>query len=188
MNVAAFIHLSSRLNHLELAITSRSLQSGTAATNQTSQSIQATTLDSSKTRKSSAPIVFEGNNPQELINRMREFKARAANTQAAQQVSNLDALLAAEPKLPVIEQGQYQWLSETLHNMPSDAPQATGVQTQCRGRRCMVSANFSNDDDAREWATSYVLAGSGKLLSRSKILILPATNSNSLRQMQLYFY
>ena len=92
-----------------------------------------------------------------------------------------------EPKDPERERMLQQWLKQAAETIDENAPAAKNLQTYCQGQRCTISASFSNDGDASDWATRFLLSGGGKYLSRSQSVILPASD-NSSAALQLYLF
>ena len=94
---------------------------------------------------------------------------------------------ADEPSLPVVENQNEAWFSAAITKMADDAPQNSGLQTSCRGRRCLVNATFADDGEARSWATLYLLAAGGGQLKQSVTIIRPLGRGPEVA-LQLYLY
>ena len=72
--------------------------------------------------------------------------------------------------------------------MPADAPQATGLQTSCHGRRCLISAGFADDLQASDWANRLLLVGGKNLPRSARIVAVPLEGGNGAVSLQLYLY
>lgn len=184
-NLALYVHLSTRFARMEQAVAAMSSGNGGASKNTPTWNDSPAGINSTR---STSPISDVGNSPQELINRMKKRKAQSAVMPPTALAAELDSQLTREPSIPDAEQRQSQWLSDALLRMPADAPKAEGLQTTCRGRRCLVTAYFSNDSDAQSWASSYLLASGGEVLGRARTVILPATGSDGMVALQLHFF
>ena len=185
VNLALYVHLSTRLGRMEQSLAAVSSSNGGA-------SKSAPTWNDSPAgvgpTRSAPPISDIGSSPQELIDRMKKRKAHSSAMSPTVLAAELENQYVSEPSIPAAEQRQSQWLSDALLRMPADAPKAEDLQTTCRGRRCLVTAYFSNDSDARSWASSYLLAGGGEVLGRARTVILPATGSDGMVALQLHFF
>lgn len=124
----------------------------------------------------------------ELINRFLQRKQQLSSINPVTTAANLSNRMAAEPALPEIEQEQSAWLNETLQKMPGDLPDAESLQTTCQGRRCLVSAAFASESDARAWASRYLLEGRGRLLQHANTVVVPLGGSDHSVALQLYLY
>lgn len=122
------------------------------------------------------------------ISRIQQFKERRSSIDPVAMSADLNNRMSGEPALPEIEQRHSSWLNDTLAKMPADAPDAGSLQTTCEGRRCLVSAAFASEDDAREWGTRYLLEGGGRLLQHSSTVIVPLGGTDHSVALQLYLY
>lgn len=121
------------------------------------------------------------------VNRIQMMKQRRAvpsNVVDAQ----LATKLAAEPRLPEVENKQYGWLRDAMSAIPNGLPKIENSQTFCQGRRCEVSGTFASDDDARTWARRYLLVAGGKMLQNSNVVVVPAGDGTGQVQMHLYLH
>lgn len=125
--------------------------------------------------------------PADILQQIQNIK-RTGIASPADAAAKLDEKMTREIANPALEQKQVQWLGSSLDHMPPDAPKASDVRTSCKGRRCMVSAEFPDDDAARIWATQYVLSAGGKLLNRSETIVIPLNATGSAVGLQLYFH
>ena len=182
-NAGLYLHLAARLSHFERQ--AATLQANKAPV----RGDAGTGTGNIGTRPGSGaayPVMDTAETPQILINRMMAYKAQAAARPASSLAAQLDSEMAREPRLPDIEQRQGRLLEEALRRMPGDSPAAEDVKTTCRGRRCLVSAYFGNDSDAREWASDYLLMGGSGDLRRARITTNSVSGNDGLVALQLY--
>ena len=178
-NVGLYLHLSSQTSRLQQAIAALQVQVQTdtlgprAAPAAISEAVVATSTSH--------------NFQEPPATRIRQLK-QARSRDSAAMAMDFDSMLVKEPSLPQIERQQYDWLRGALQRMPDTSPKARDLQTTCRGRRCLVSAVFDGDDEARSWARRYLLAGGGSVLSRSRSLVTPLDKTGDLVTLQLYLY
>lgn len=122
------------------------------------------------------------------VDRIRQLKQRKSSADISTLVADLNNRMTGEPALPAIEQEQTSWLNDSVQRMPTDAPHASGLQTRCQGRRCLVSAAFASKEDAENWGARYLLAGGGRLLQHSSTVIVPLGGKDQSVALQLYLY
>lgn len=115
------------------------------------------------------------------------IKQPTTSVNAQERMRSLITAQSNEPKDPERERMLQQWLKQAAETIDENAPAAKNLQTYCQGQRCTISASFSNDGDASDWATRFLLSGGGKYLSRSQSVILPASD-NSSAALQLYLF
>lgn len=120
--------------------------------------------------------------PDELVRRL----SQRTPANPAMLAASMDQAMQFEPSIPSIESKQSQWLESAFQTMPSDAPKVSGAQSTCRGRRCLVSGSFNNQEDAQDWADRYLLTAGGKFLQNSRTLLVPAGNNKT--KLLLYLY
>lgn len=119
--------------------------------------------------------------------RVQAMKQRAVVAPAVVD-AKLASAMAAEPSSPEVERKQYDWLREAMQAMPADAPKITDVRTACQGRRCEVDGVFASDDEARTWARRYLLAGGGRLLQSSNVVVTQVAGSDGQVELHLYLH
>lgn len=117
-----------------------------------------------------------------------QFKARRSADDPARLVAEQDRLLTQEPALPSVEQGHQQAIREALQKIPADLGQPVGLQTTCRGRRCLVSGGFADDLQATRWAQHLLLAGGPGLPRAARIITVPVDGGNGAVALQLYLH
>ena len=182
MNAAMYYRMSSRLDDFDRSIASMELQVKSAPA---STGGATSRLSGSATYRESGLTKYDTALPPAA--RLAQLKQRnRANTSEA--ISRMDRLLKNEPTIPQVEQKQTQWLASAVQSMPKDAPEAVGLETTCRGRRCMVSAAFADEGQARVWASRYLIAAGGRLLPKSRTVIVPLGGPDQGVDMQLYLY
>ena len=120
--------------------------------------------------------------PEELVQRLSQRNGGDPSRATA----DLSRLMQQEPSLPVVESQQTQWLEYAMGQLPVGGPRASNVQSSCRGRRCVISANFADAGEAQDWAGNYLLAAGGKMLQQSRAIVLPTPNGSA--KLLLYFY
>ncbi|MFN7183303.1 MAG: hypothetical protein ACK4MZ_03805 [Thermomonas haemolytica] len=120
--------------------------------------------------------------------RLLRLKQQKAAFDPGNAATAMDSLMAQEPSLPGLEQAQVQRLQQAIRNMPADVPQPAGLQTTCRGRRCLVSAGFSDDLQASDWANRLLLSGGSNLPKAARIIAVPLEGGNGAVSLQLYLY
>lgn len=100
-----------------------------------------------------------------------------------------DALLQHTPRNMAVEERNGAWLQSALQDFVNDArmPPARYAQTSCQGNRCMVSAEFRNTAEARDWSRRFLLASGGRHLTRS-VPVITGNPSGSGAKLQLYLY
>ncbi|WP_374555849.1 hypothetical protein [Thermomonas sp.] len=119
---------------------------------------------------------------------VRQLKQDKAEFNPAEAAAKLDLLMAQEPALPALEQTQVRLLQQAMQNLPADAPRPAGLQTTCKGRRCLISAGFSDDLQAGDWANQLLLAGGKNLPRSARIVAVPLEGGNGAVSLQLYLY
>ncbi|MBS0577505.1 MAG: hypothetical protein JSS45_13980 [Proteobacteria bacterium] len=119
--------------------------------------------------------------------RVQTMKQRAVAAPGAVD-AKLASAMTAEPSSPEVERKQYDWLREAMQAMPSDGPKITDARTTCQGRRCEVAGVFASDDEARAWARRYLLAGGGRLLQSSNVVVLPLAGGSGQVELHLYLH
>lgn len=118
----------------------------------------------------------------------RQIKQQKAQFNPGGVAAGMDRLMAQEPPLPAIEQAQTALLQKAIQSLPSDAPRPAGLQTTCKGRRCLISAGFTSDIDAAEWADRLLLVGGKNLPKAARIVSVPLEGGNGAVSLQLYLY
>lgn len=119
---------------------------------------------------------------------VRQLKQDKAEFNPAEAAAKLDRLMAQEPALPALEQTQVRLLQQAMQNLPANAPRPAGLQTTCKGRRCLISAGFSDDLQAGDWANQLLLAGGKNLPRSARIVAVPLEGGNGAVSLQLYLY
>jgi len=119
--------------------------------------------------------------------RMQTMKQRAVVAPGVVDAKLASAMMA-EASSPEVERKQYDWLREAMQAMPTDGPKIADARTTCQGRRCEVAGVFASDDEARTWARRYLLAGGGRLLQSSNVVVLPLAGSNGQVELHLYLH
>lgn len=183
MNVAGLAWLSHRLSTIESAIAGRTAAEG-----------KSTEVDGVRGTQTASPYAsrqVQGAVMAELADAdvaLRRLKKPTAPFENRERGLELAKLQAREPANPEREQVLQQWLEQAaLETKGEKVPEARGLQTDCRGQRCTLSATFANDGEARTWATRYLLSTEGKYLSRSKSVILPSADGSS-SSLQLFLF
>ena len=182
-NAGLLVRFSSRLDRLEEQSTTLQANKVPAADIANARFAEGVGASGSHGKQ---PTVDSASTPQILIDRMREYKSRAASKPTSSLSAILDGEMAQEPRLPAVEQRQNQLLNAALSRMPEDSPAAKDVNTTCRGRRCLIWAYFDTDSDAKEWANDYLLAGGSGELKRARITTSPASGNGGEVTLQLY--
>lgn len=118
----------------------------------------------------------------------RQIKQQKAEFNPSGIAASMDRLMTQEPSLPAIEQAQVNLLQQAIQTMPANAPRPTGLQTTCKGRRCLISAGFMDDTQAGEWADRLLLAGGKNLPKAARIVPVPLEGGNGAVSLQLYLY
>lgn len=119
---------------------------------------------------------------------VRQLKQDKAEFNPAEAAAKLDRLMAQEPALPALEQTQVRLLQQAMQSLPANAPRPAGLQTTCKGRRCLISAGFSDDLQAGDWANQLLLAGGKNLPRSARIVAVPLEGGNGAVSLQLYLY
>lgn len=177
-NVGLYLHLSSQASRLHQAFAALQAQVQTDSTGPRTAPIHT----------SRAVATTSSHNIQHPpATRLRQFK-QARSPDLAGMAIDFDSMMGKEPSLPQVERQQYEWLRGALQRMPDTSPRAKDLQTTCQGRRCLISAVFDGDDEARSWARRYLLAGGGRVLPRSRSLVIPLDETGDLVSLQLYLY
>lgn len=126
-----------------------------------------------------------------IENHIREIRQRKADTTGnpAGIAAAMDRLIASEPSLPPIEQANAHAVQIAMRQIPSNSVSTSpvGLETSCRGRRCVVSAGFGSDLAASEWAHALLLSGAKGLPQAARIVILPLQSGGAVN-LQLYLY
>lgn len=117
--------------------------------------------------------------------RISRLKSAQSPDQSARE---LDKLFTLEPSLPAVEQASTQALQKAIQSIPSDAPHPVGLQTTCRGRRCLVSAGFADEVQASEWANRLLLMGGKNVPAAARIVAIPLGGGSEGVNLQLYLY
>lgn len=123
--------------------------------------------------------------PDEQIQKLKQQKSAYDPVDAA---SKLDRLMAQEPALPALEQTQVRLLQQAMQSLPANAPRPAGLQTTCKGRRCLISAGFSDELQAGDWANQLLLVGGKNLPKSARIVAVPLEGGNGAVSLQLYLY
>ena len=176
--------MSSRLEGIARAKVDADSASGTSA------SPNVPLIGSSRVPTLTAPSVSSPtkNNAMEAVNRILELKQRRSSVDPVTMAADLSNRMAQEPALPEIEDKQSSWLNDTLRIMPADSPEASNLQVSCKGQRCLVSAAFGSNEEARSWSRRYLLKGGGKLLHQARTVVVPLGGTDPSVVLQLYFY
>lgn len=177
-NVGLYLHLSSQASSLHQAFAALQAQ---VLADPTGPRLAPTTTSQSVVVSSIQDIQHTP------ATRIRQFK-QARSKDLAEMANDFDSMMVKEPSLPQVERKQHDWLRGALQRMPETSPKARDLQTTCQGRRCLVSAVFDGDDEARSWARRYLLAGGGQVLPRSRSLVIPLDETGDLVSLQLYLY
>ncbi|WP_256646960.1 hypothetical protein [Thermomonas paludicola] len=120
--------------------------------------------------------------PEQLVQRLSQRNGGNPTKVAA----DMNRLMQQEPSLPGLESQQGQWLESAFGAMSTSGSQPSDTQSSCRGRRCVVSATFADPGQAQDWAGNYLLAAGGKMLQRSRTIVVPVANGST--KLLLYFY
>ncbi|MFN3310264.1 MAG: hypothetical protein ACK40R_00995 [Thermomonas sp.] len=181
-NAALYLSISSRFQKLEGMLSEAAGKSASA-----DSSTGATT------GRAGFPSYAEvGRNTQAQADepnaRLLRLKQQKAAFDPGSAATAMDRLMAQEPSLPGVEQAQVQRLQQAIRNMPADVPQPAGLQTTCHGRRCLVSAGFSDDLQASDWANRLLLSGGRNLPKTARIIAVPLEGGNGAVSLQLYLY
>ena len=176
-NVALYLRLSSQTSRLHQAFVALQGQVQTDSTSSRTAAIHT----------SKAVVATSRDIQHPPATRLRQFK-QARSPDLAGMAIEFDSMMSKEPSLPQVERQQYDWLRGALQRMPDTSPRAKDLQTTCQGRRCLISAVFDGDDEARSWARRYLLAGGGRVLPRSRSLVIPLDETGDLVSLQLYLY
>lgn len=119
----------------------------------------------------------------------RQTQSRYLNEDPKMAAMRLDALMHRSARNIETETRNITWLQSTLETISADRnlPSASYSQTSCVGNRCIVSAEFKNIADARNWSSRFLLTGGGKELTHSSSIMSPTLNGTGTR-LQLYLY
>lgn len=121
----------------------------------------------------------------EFVDNLKRAQIQIAPEQESLQMSTK---LAQESSNPVKEAIEEQWLQKAAQDTKGpNVPMASDVSSQCRGQRCLTTATFANEGDARMWATRYLLTAGGGMLSNSRTVILPGQGGGPVT-MHLYLF
>lgn len=181
-NAAMYWSISSRFQKLE-GMLSESAGKSTSADSSTSATTDRTDFPSYAEAGRNAQA--QADEPNSRLLRLKQQKAAFDPGNAA---TAMDRLMAQEPSLPGLEQAQVQRLQQAIRNMPAAGPQPAGLQTTCHGRRCLVSAGFSDDLQASDWASRLLLSGGSNLPKTARIIAVPLEGGNGAVSLQLYLY
>ncbi|MFN4161544.1 MAG: hypothetical protein ACK4FW_06115 [Stenotrophomonas sp.] len=181
-NAAMYWSISSRFQKLE-GMLSESAGKSTSADSSTSATTDRT--DFPFYAEAGRNAQAQADEPNSRLLRLKQQKAAFDPGNAA---TAMDRLMAQEPSLPGLEQAQVQRLQQAIRNMPAAGPQPAGLQTTCHGRRCLVSAGFSDDLQASDWASRLLLSGGSNLPKTARIIAVPLEGGNGAVSLQLYLY
>lgn len=178
-NAALYFRMSARLDALET-----NLQTHGAAARLSTPSVEGESVDYSAVPANSRRVQGTAAKltPEELVQRMSQRNGG----DPARVTADMNRLMQQEPSLPGLESQQSRWLESAFSTMPTNGPHPSGTQSSCRGRRCVVSATFANPDEAQDWAGNYLLTAGGKMLQRSRTIVVPVANGST--RLLLYFY
>lgn len=178
-NAALYFHMATRLDALETNLQTRtaSTQSSMPSSDGSTAGYSAALANSHRSQGTAAKLT-----PEELVQRLSQRNGG----DPARVTADMNRLMQQEPSLPELESQQSRWLESTFSTMPANESRPSSIQSSCRGRRCLVSATFSDASDAQDWAGNYLLAAGGKMLQRSRTIVVPATNGST--RLLLYFY
>lgn len=178
-NAALYFRMSVRLDALETTLQTRG-----AATRLPTPSFEgaaagypAAPADSRRAQSAAAKLT-----PEELVQRLSQRNGG----DPARVTADMNRLMQQEPSLPGLESQQSRWLESAFSTMPTSGSHPSDTQSSCRGRRCVVSATFADASEAQDWAGNYLLAAGGKMLQRSRTIVVPAANGSA--KLLLYFY
>lgn len=178
-NAVLYFRMSARLDALETTLQTRG-----AATRLSTPSFEgvaagypAAPADSRRAQGAAAKLT-----PEELVQRLSQRNGG----DPARVTADMNRLMQQEPSLPGLESQQSRWLESAFSTMPTSGPHPSDTQSSCRGRRCVVSATFADASEAQDWAGDYLLAAGGKMLQRSRTIVVPAANGSA--KLLLYFY
>lgn len=179
-NVMLFLRMSARLDTVETSLRAygTSPQLSQPVLNGKAGGYPTASINPHSSRDTGAAKL----SPEELIQRLSQRNGGDTSRVTA----DLSRLMQQEPSLPVVESQQTQWLESAMGQLPVGGPRASDVQSSCRGRRCVISANFADASEAQDWAGNYLLAAGGKMLQQSRAIVLPAPNGSA--KLLLYFY
>jgi hypothetical protein len=196
-NGLMYMHLAQKIGALQASLTAMNSRIASNADPKANERAAAAAAhlraspDSSSATRSPAAVTAPNTRTDkttELINRFLQRKQQLSSINPITTAADLSNRMAAEPALPEIEQEQSVWLNETLQQMPADLPKAESLQTTCQGRRCLISAAFASDSEARAWASRYLLESRGRLLKHANTVVVPLGGSDHSVALQLYLY
>lgn len=178
-NAALYFRMSAKLEAIEASITAHGspAQAASVAIDGTAAAYPAAAVSALPSHSAAAKL-----SPEELVQRLSQRNS----SDPAKITAGLNQLMQQEPAMPAVESQQTQWLESAFGNLPAGGPRPSNAQSSCRGRRCIVSATFTDAGEAQDWAGSYLLAAGGKLLQRSRTIVVPAANGSV--KLLLYFY
>jgi hypothetical protein len=182
-NAVLYWRMSTRLTALESTLLASSSGAQTAVAETSSSSLPYSAPLPAGANNTTRQASLPPGGPDPVLTTLAQRKAAFTPDQAA---AELDRQLAAEPSLPAIEQRQARILQEALARMPADAPQPTGLQTTCRGRRCLISAGFADDLQASQWAQRLLLVGGKEFPRSARIIPVPVAGGDGAVTLQLY--
>lgn len=183
-NAALYLHLSSKLSGMEVAVSEiKQAQAATrrSALDDGSQPGARNHWTSPGGSASAQGIAVQEDAAQKLMQAKAKFNPAA-------EASAMDRLMAQEPSIPGVEEKQVRLLESAMQNMPANAPQPAGLQTSCHGRRCMISAGFADESQAEDWASRYLLVGGRNLPKAARAIAVPLAGANGAVSLQLYLY
>lgn len=183
-NAALYWSLSSRFGDLEKAISGLTTGTQPLSSDRVGSDDPASAATKNG-RPTQAAGIGPAPGPDQQLQQLQEQKAAFNPSNAAAQ---LDRLMAQEPSLPALEQTQVRLLQQAMQSMPTDAPRPAGLQTTCKGRRCLISAGFGDDLQASEWAHRLLLVGGKNLPKSARIVPVPLEGGNGAVSLQLYLY
>jgi len=182
-NAVLYWRLSSQMTDLKSALANSPQPAKAAAV---FDHLAPTDLPTTATTASGRSIATQGGNIPVWMDPVQQLKQRKSQD-PARATAEMERLMAQEPSLPSVEQAQQRAIQQALQNIPADMSQPAGLQTQCRGRRCLVSAGFSGDLEAHEWAQKLLLAGGKEFPRAARIITSPIDNSGAVR-LQIYLF
>ncbi|MCR6496059.1 hypothetical protein LJB71_07400 [Thermomonas sp. S9] len=181
INVLLYIRLTDRLTHLQMQLGSQLHRDD--ADDQDLANEGWTPPSQSRVLARSAPTFApQTEDRAQVISRLKNVQPP---DQAARE---MDKLMSQEPSIPGVEQLRVKALQQAIQSMPSDAARPVGLQTTCRGRRCLISAGFADETLASEWANRLLLMGGKNLPPAARIIAVPLGGGSEGVNLQLYLY
>lgn len=183
INVLLYVRLTDRLTHLQMRLDSQ-LHGVDAGSNGDQNLAKNDWMPHAQPPmvKSAPSLALQTEDKASMISRLKNVQTP---DQAARE---MDKLMSQEPSIPGVEQLRVKALQQAIQSMPSDAPRPVGLQTACRGRRCLISAGFADETLASEWANRLLLMGGKNLPPAARIIAVPLGGGSEGVNLQLYLY